>query len=478
MNIDNKLILENSQNLNVLYVEDDESLRDATLKVFLNFFKSVDVAVDGKDGLSKYKTRLDEKQTPYDIVITDICMPIMDGLGMCERIRNLFYDQAIIFITAFNEVEYLHKAISLGVSGFLIKPLEINDMKHVLYRTAQYVSDKKIVRKYYDQIEDRSMLSFDIEDARDFSSSKDIVDSLVTNKEQISKIWTDKKTVQERLKNHLIDVEYFRTHYGDKIIKYFLNVIKGEESIGNCPAIFVMLDFFKNKDLPLEDIFIICVEFKNTITSYILKRYSFNQKLFDDFSIILDKNFEGVIINYQKLKGIKKDKKVQLVKPKFDSVALDEVANYSEYVIDNDIYELQDLEEDIDNLAISVVNSSKTTLSDYVKLGNNIDKYGQILYNYPIFTELGGYISKLGMELASNSETLFYNPERMANISTLLEGFVNDLIVWRKEIFENNIQDPHFLDSSFLSNVDTIIMFIEYDNNDTLEDNFDEDIFF
>ena len=65
----------------------------------------------------------------------------------------------------------------------------------------------------------------------------------------------------------------------------------------------------------------------------------------------------------------------------------------------------------------------------------------------------------------------------MSNITALIEGFVNDLIVWRKEIFENNIENPYFLDKSFFSNVDTIIMFIEYDENTAVADDLD-DMFF
>jgi len=52
--IDNKLILEYSKNLNVLYVEDDEVLRNATNRIFSNYFKHVALAVDGQDGIEKY----------------------------------------------------------------------------------------------------------------------------------------------------------------------------------------------------------------------------------------------------------------------------------------------------------------------------------------------------------------------------------------------------------------------------------------
>ncbi len=479
MEIDNKLILENSKNLNILYVEDNNAVRKSTAEIFLNFFNKVDTAIDGQDGLNKYKAYLENEEKYYDIIISDINMPNLDGVEMCEEIKSLHFEQAIIFITAFNEPNYLHKAISLDANGFLIKPMIFEKMKKVLYTVSQLVADRQLIKTHYEQIEDKNMLGINLKDASKFNSSKDIVNDLIANKELISKIWTDKEIIHQRLKKHMIDVEYFRKHYGIKIIEYFLNVIKGDAEIGSCPVVFVMLDFFKNKDLALEDIFSICVEFKNTVTSYILQKYSFNQELYDDFSFILDRNFEGVIINYVQLKGCLKKEEIKVrVEAEVEKYENHEGINYAEYVLENDIYEFQELEEDIDTLAISVVESSKSTINESITLGNKIDRYGNLLCNYPLFSQLGSYISKLGINLVSNAEILFNDREKMLNISALLEGFVNDLIVWRKEIFENNIENPHFLDSSFISNVDTIIMFIQYDESAANDESFDDDMFF
>ena len=323
------------------------------------------------------------------------------------------------------------------------------------------------------------MLSINQIDARELDYAKDILIDLETNKEKISRLWTDKKTVQERLKSHSIDVEYFRSHYGIKVIEYFLSVIRGDNEAGNCPVIFIMLDFFKHKNLPLEDIFMVCVLFKNTLTAYLLERYTYNNKLFEDISYILDKNFEGVIINYLDLKytPIIDISSVEVQAIEEDKTPVTEEMNYTEYVLENDVYELQDLEEDIDSLAIAVTMNSSITQDNCQNLGAKINRYGVILCNYPIFSALGVSISKLGANLIDNSQLLVDDRARMSNITALIEGFVNDLIVWRKEIFENNIENPYFLDKSFFSNVDTIIMFIEYDENTAVADDLD-DMFF
>lgn len=482
MEINNKVILENSKNLNILYVEDDEDIRKSTSLLLANFFNSVDTAEDGEQGYKKYAQHFKNNEKTYDIVFSDISMPNMNGLEMIEKIREINHDQALIIITAFNEPEYLSAAIELGINGFLTKPIEIEQFKHVIHKTSQIVSDRNLVKKHYQQIEDLNMLNINKIDARSFTSAKDILSDLQSNKENISKLWTNKDEVQARLGAHYIDVEFFRTHYALKVIEYFLNVIRGEAELGNCPVIFIMLDFFKNKDLPLKDIFMICVLFKNTVTAYVFDRYTFNHALFDDISLILDKNFEGVIINYLDMKYTSKEtphvqKKVQ-AKPVEEETEIVENIIYKEYVLEHDLYELQDLEEDIDSLAISITESSSSTVDDFTHLGAQIEKYGAIVSNYPIFADLGKCIVKLGVNFSANAQLLFDDRERMTNIASLIEGFVNDLIIWRREVFDNNVEDPHFLNQSFFSNVDTIIMFIEYDESASPEEDDFDDMFF
>ena len=153
MKIDNKLILEHSKNLTVLYVEDDEILRESTSRIFSKYFKSVEIAINGEDGLDKYIHYNANHGFDYDIVITDINMPKMDGLAMSEYILTQNIDQAIIIITAHNENNFLLKAINMGVNGFLIKPLDSEQLKIQLYKVAQAVADKKSLNHYYLEME-------------------------------------------------------------------------------------------------------------------------------------------------------------------------------------------------------------------------------------------------------------------------------------------------------------------------------------
>ena len=480
MTIENKLILENSKQLNVLYVEDDNELRSTTTTLFMDFFNTVDVAIDGQNGYEKYQEYLKNTNTYYDIVISDIKMLNLNGIEMSHKIKSLNHEQAIIFMTAYNDVEYLNGALELGVESYLLKPLNIQKFKEVLYKVCQKVVDKKLEKAHYSQIEEQNLLHIDKVDARHLSVAQDIIDDLVLHKEDISLAWCANSIVRERLLGHDIDVEYFRTHFGIKVIEYFLGVVQGTSEVGNCPVVFIMLDYFKQKELPLHDIFMICVHFKNSLTTYIFKRYTFNQALFEDVSLIVDKNFEGVVKNYLEMKGCTSKQTEEILEvQKEGEEQREEVTSYIDYVLEHDVYELQDLEDDIDTLAISVSKDNRVSEDDIVVLGSNIKRYGYILTNYHLFNKLGLSILKLGTSFQDNARILYDSSEKRANITALLEGFVNDLIVWRREIFENNIENPHFLNDSFFSNVDTIIMFMEYDETAevTLEDDADMDFF-
>ncbi|MDF1874609.1 response regulator [Sulfurimonas sp. SAG-AH-194-I05] len=510
MKIDDILILENSKKLTVLYVEDDAVLRESTQELFVTFFQQVDIGIDGKDGLLQYQTYYEKMGRHYDLVITDIQMSSMDGLEMARKMKLLNFEQVIIIISAFNEVNYLQEAIRLGLNGFLTKPLELKQVRNVLYQTTQLIAERILLNDYYKQMEENQIVDNDKIDASGFKSAQNIVHDLEKNKEKILHLWMKKPVVKERLDKYFIDKEYFQDHYATNVIEYFLSVINGENDLGDCPVIFAMLDFFKQKKMLLADIFMVCIQFKNTLTEYILSSYTYNQEIYEDISIILDRNFEGMITNYLKLYNssdygkIKKvtkmivwdednlEENVQIkeedtsliteskeeIPPKIMGEDAEEELNYTDYVLETDVYELQDLEEDIDTLAI-LVTQHTDTIETSIELGEKIYRYGSILANYPLFSKLGSSINKLGINLVDHAQLLFDDKERMSNITALIEGFVNDLIVWRKEIFEHNISNPHFLDDSFFSNVDTIIMFIEYDENAVVEENeLDDDMFF
>jgi two-component system response regulator YesN len=79
-----------------------------------------------------------------DVLITDIKMPFMDGLQLCRIIRERMPWVKVIILSGHDEFEYAQEAIHLGVTEYLLKPVTVQDLNHVLHKiVAQLVQEKK-----------------------------------------------------------------------------------------------------------------------------------------------------------------------------------------------------------------------------------------------------------------------------------------------------------------------------------------------
>lgn len=115
----------------ILYVEDEQDLREKMAAFLGKIFDRVETACDGIEGFEKYF------QKSYDIVITDILMPRINGLEMIENIRKTSEMQEIIVISAYTDSEYLTKCIQLDVTGYMIKPVDFAQVLTVLNRSIE-----------------------------------------------------------------------------------------------------------------------------------------------------------------------------------------------------------------------------------------------------------------------------------------------------------------------------------------------------
>jgi putative nucleotidyltransferase with HDIG domain len=117
----------------VLYVEDDLEIQKIMHEYLKKFFLHVSVANDGLEGLKFYK-----KET-FDIVITDLSMPNMNGLDMIEKIREINKEQIILITTAHTSSEYMSRAIKYGVDGYIIKPFDFFQLNGELFKIAEKI---------------------------------------------------------------------------------------------------------------------------------------------------------------------------------------------------------------------------------------------------------------------------------------------------------------------------------------------------
>ncbi len=152
-----KLLLEYTKDLKVLYVEDDNQLLNTTKELLDNYFKTIDTAQDGQDGLDKYFQYNKNNDEYYDIVITDINMPRLNGIEMSKVMLSMNPDQEIIITSAHNEIEFLSNAIELGINGFITKPIKNEQLTKVVYKVSQSISNKKFVDSHVEVIENLNL---------------------------------------------------------------------------------------------------------------------------------------------------------------------------------------------------------------------------------------------------------------------------------------------------------------------------------
>ena len=123
MNNKIKILKEKVKNLKVIYVEDEDDMRIGT-EVFLNkFFSKIVVASNGKDGLEKFNNN------DFDIVFTDIIMPIMGGLEMIAKIKEIKDD---IFVVTLTASEVNEQEIKESSDLYFRKPISYENMFDIL----------------------------------------------------------------------------------------------------------------------------------------------------------------------------------------------------------------------------------------------------------------------------------------------------------------------------------------------------------
>ena len=117
--------------LSVLLVEDEAKIRDLLAGVMEKVFKKVITAQNGEEGLKKFK-----KFNP-NIVITDILMPIRDGLEMSKDIRAISPETPIVVLSAFNDKDKLMQAIEIGINKYLLKPIDMDELIYAIETLAK-----------------------------------------------------------------------------------------------------------------------------------------------------------------------------------------------------------------------------------------------------------------------------------------------------------------------------------------------------
>lgn len=229
MFVDIKALKELTKEFKVLYVEDEKTIQIQIQKLLNKFFKSVTLGKNGEDGLKKYK------EESFDIIITDIMMPIMNGFKMIEEIKKIDKNQKILITSASQEVNYFLEAIKYNIDGYIIKPLDKNQFLIELEKVCITLKEHKENLNYKLRLEDmvrEKTLELERESKH---LQKELTTDSLTNLYSKSKLKIDLKDIKESKEYivALINIDNFSKinltygySIGDKILIKVANFLK------------------------------------------------------------------------------------------------------------------------------------------------------------------------------------------------------------------------------------------------------------
>lgn len=119
--------------VNVMLADDHSLVREG-LKSLLELegdIKVIAEAVDGTDCLSKLET------VSPDVLLLDINMPVMNGLDVLKKLKDNRSNVKVLVLTVHNEIEYLMKAVDIGIDGYVLKDSESSELKKAIFTIAE-----------------------------------------------------------------------------------------------------------------------------------------------------------------------------------------------------------------------------------------------------------------------------------------------------------------------------------------------------
>lgn len=138
--VDREKLTSSTKKLIVLLVEDEHSSRRDLKAILEVFFNRVDIAIDGEDGIKRYREHYENTKFFYDLVITDLMMPKKHGLDLIQEIQEINLKQHIVISSAYNDYDNLINAVNLGVDGFLHKPFNYKHFLELVDRVVKSIN--------------------------------------------------------------------------------------------------------------------------------------------------------------------------------------------------------------------------------------------------------------------------------------------------------------------------------------------------
>jgi YesN/AraC family two-component response regulator len=128
--------------ISMLYVEDEPAAREEVLVFLQRRAREVYTAANGREGLELYR----EKRP--DVVVTDIRMPVLDGLEMAKQIRAIDRGAKIVVTSAHGDTAHLMKAIDIGIDAYVMKPVVAGKLLEAIRKCAEVVEYRRAALRH------------------------------------------------------------------------------------------------------------------------------------------------------------------------------------------------------------------------------------------------------------------------------------------------------------------------------------------
>jgi len=138
--------------MTTMILVEDESFERNSLINYIDWqligIKIIGEAINGSQGFS-----LVEELHP-DIVLTDVKMPVMDGIELSKKIRHYAPETKIIFLSSYDDFEYAKQAIDLNIQAYVMKPVNEMELLRVVKKVAEEITEKAIERHMQTKLKD------------------------------------------------------------------------------------------------------------------------------------------------------------------------------------------------------------------------------------------------------------------------------------------------------------------------------------
>lgn len=136
----------------VLLVDDEEEIRTGISRKI--HWAALGLSLVGEAGNGEEALELAEQLRP-DMVLTDIKMPFMDGLELCRRLRQSLPAAKLVVFSGFDDFEYARQAVGMGVSEYILKPINASELSEVLNRLKNQLDSQRLERRNMESLRRR-----------------------------------------------------------------------------------------------------------------------------------------------------------------------------------------------------------------------------------------------------------------------------------------------------------------------------------